>query len=130
MNKNEIIFGLNTPYAPISKWLAKDTDFADSFAYVKESDKYDWSRMIPKVTYDDWIVCHYLVDNKLYRIDMEDCIIEEVVAVEVLQYDEKYRALDHDGNIVDEDKLFTYCDNLCCGESDDMSCYIYFDIVK
>jgi hypothetical protein len=130
LDKNDLVKSLRCPYAPIAKWLETDTDFADRFSYLKGTDRYDWSKMVPKVTYDDWIVCLYTVDDKLYRIDMEEFVVEEVSVVEVLEYDEKNRPVDANGNTIDEDKLFTYCDNLCCGESDDMSCYIYFNHVN
>jgi hypothetical protein len=130
LDKNDIVKSLKSPYATIGKWLETDTDFAFRFMYMKDADKYDWHQMAPKVTYDDWIVCLYKVDGKLYRIDMEESVVEEVSVVEVLEYDEKNRPVDANGNIIDEDELFTYCDTLCCGESDDMSCYIYFNHVN
>ena len=87
---------------------------------------YDMSLMIPKVTYDDWCVCLYKKDNKFYRIDEEDII--EVIPVEILKYNSKFQAIDENGNRVPDKKLHNYCDNLCCGEADDMSCYVYFDV--
>lgn len=125
-----MVKALRCPYAPIAKWLEDDTDFAERFECVKDADKYDWSKMRPKVTYDDWIVCHYLADNKLYRLDLEDFVVEEVVAVEILEYDDKYRATDTNGKIIEDDNLYDYCNNVCCGESDDMSCYIYFNLAN
>ena len=128
MNHTERVKNMYSPYASIAKQLAIDTDFADRFAHVKDSDRYDLGQMMPKVTYDDWIVCLYKADGKLYRINMEDCEIKEVVVAEVLEYNERYEPVDANGNVVANDNLDNYCDNLCCGESDDMSCYIYFGL--
>ena len=130
MDKNEMVKRLSSPYASIARQLEVDSDFAERFAYVKDSDKYDWSKMIPKVTYDDWIVCLYKVDSQLYRINLDDNVVEEIIVVEVLEYDEHSRPVDDNGNVVSDDKLDSYCNNICCGESDDISCYIYFDVVN
>lgn len=128
MNKTERVVTMNSPYASIARQCEADVDFADRFAYIKGRDAYDWSQMMPKVTYDDWIVCLYKADGKLYRIDLEDCEIKEVVVAEVLEYNEQNKPVDTNGNVIDEDELCDYCNNICCGESDDMSCYIYFDL--
>lgn len=130
MDKNEMVKNLRGPYACIGKWLEEDIDFADRFAYMKDADKYDWYQMRPKVTYNEWIICLYKVDNKLYRLDMEDFVVEEVVVAEVLEYNDKYQPIDENENVVPDDKLPNYCDNICCGESDDISCYIYFNLVN
>ena len=130
MNKSEMIGSLRCPFASISRQLELDTDFAERFAHLKGIDKYDWSRMMPRVTYNNWIVCIYLSDNKLYRIDLEDCVVEEVVVVEILECDDKHRIVDGNGNIIQDDDLHGYCDNVCCGEADDLSCYVYFDLAN
>lgn len=130
MDKNEIVKGLMSPYASIARQIEVDTDFADRFAYVKDADEYDWSQMMPKVTYDDWIVCLYKADNKLYRIDFDDLVIKEVNVVEILEYDEYYQPNDANGNVIHDDNLYNYCNNICCGESDSMSCYIYFNLAN
>lgn len=128
MSKTEIVKNLRSPYASIAKQLEGDYDLSECFKYLKDADKYDWSNMIPKVTYTDWIVCLYKNDNKLYRVDFwNDLEIREVVVVELLQYNDSYQPIDDNGNVVDDSQLHTLFNNVCCGESDDMSCFIYFD---
>lgn len=130
MNKSEMIGKLRCPFASIARQLELDTDFAERFAHLKDIDKYDWSKMMPRVTYNDWIVCVYLADNKLYRIDLEDCVVEEVVVAEVLEINECGRIVDENGNVIGDEVLPSYCDNYCCGESDCMNYYIYFNLAN
>jgi hypothetical protein len=93
-------------------------------------EKYDWEHMFPKVTYDDWIVCFCTTDSKLYQIDFDDLAVNEVNAFELFKYNENFEAIDANGNPICEDALIDYHPCFCCGESDDMSCYIYFETIK
>ena len=75
-------------------------------------------------------MCLYKVNNKLYRLDLEEFETEEVVVVEVLEYDEHNLLSDANGNVISDDDLDSYCDSVYCDESDDINCYIYFNIVN
>lgn len=85
---------------------------------------YNLTEMYPKVTYDDWIVCYYKINDKLYYITKDD--IKEVNVVAVINYDNNFEPVDSNGNIITEE-LADYYDCLCCGEADDCSCYVYFE---
>ena len=91
----------------------------------EDKEKYDLSKMVPKVTYDDWVICLYEEDSKLYYVTEE--YITPVKVVGLFEYNDEFEAEDEDGNIIEEDDLPDYIDCLCCGEADDMSCYVYFD---
>lgn len=130
MNKTELVRNMITPWACIGKQLEKDADFADRLSYVKDADKYDWYQMKPRVTYDDWIVCMCKTDGKFYRIDLENFVIEEVVVAEVLEIDDRGCVIDENDCVIKEDNLFDYCDNICCGQSDCMNYYIYFNLAN
>lgn len=122
---NRIKF-VDSPFADIQTQINRDTDITELLKSNKDVDNYDLSAMIPKVTYNDWIVCHYTKDDKLYRIDEEDII--EVEVMEVLEYNQDFDVIKEDGEPMDEDDFFDYCngDELCAGEADDMTCYAYF----
>ena len=115
---------IESPYVDIQTQIDRETDIVELLAGNTDLYNYDLSAMIPKVTYDDWIVCLYK-DDKFYRIDEEDII--EVTPIAVLEYNEDFEVVDLNGNIMTEEELFDYCDYLCCGEADDMSCYVYFE---
>ena len=114
---------INSPYDNIAKQLKADKQFAEFFEANQDLSNYDLGQMIPKVTYDDWIVCHYTKDDKLYRIDEESVI--EVKCIEVLEYNSDFNVIN--GEPMEEDEFFDYCDNMCAGEADDMTCYVYFE---
>jgi hypothetical protein len=125
MNKTDRVKSIDSPYDNIGNQFKRDKELAEFFSENQDLADYDLFQMIPKVTYDDWIVCLYKKDDKLYRINEEDIIEMEVV--EVLEYDNNFEVIKENGEPMDEDELFDYCDCLCCGEADDMSCYIYFE---
>lgn len=116
---------IESPYADIQYQIDKNTDIVDLLEFNKDIGNYDLSLMIPKVTYDDWVVCHYTKDDKLYRIDEESII--EVKCIEVLEYNKDFNVIKENGEPMEEDEFFDYCDSLCAGEADDMTCYVYFD---
>lgn len=124
MDKIKRVKHIESPYANIQTQIDKATKIVELLASNTDVDNYDLSAMIPKVTYDDWIVCSYK-DGKLYRIDEEDII--EVTPIEILEYNSDFEAIKPNGEVMDDEELFDYCDCLCCGEADDMSCYIYFE---
>ena len=90
--------------------------------------KYDLSQMFPKVSYNDWRICWYKVDDKFYLIDDERVV--EVIPVFGFEYHSNFTAVDDEGNVVDDDALITYYPADYCGETDDMQGYFYFDIVE
>jgi hypothetical protein len=131
MDKKERVRIIRGPWASIARQRNVDTDMNHCFEYIKDEEKYDWTKMIPKVTYADWVVCLYLQDNKLYRIDFDNCSINEVAVIGVLEYNDHYEPVDAAGNTVLDSELSDYYSpNSCCGEADDMSCYVYFKYVN
>lgn len=125
MNYKERVKQIDSPYNNIGHQFKADEDYADFFSENQDLVNYDLFQMIPKVTYDDWVVCLYEKDDKLYRINEEDVV--EVEAIEVLEYNLDFEVIKENGEPMDEDEFFDYCDCLCCGEADDMSCYVYFE---
>ena len=123
---NNRIKCINSPYADIQTQINRNTEIFE-LECNEDADNYDLSLMIPKVTYDDWIVCHYIKDDKLYRIDEESII--EVKCIEVLEYNKGFNVIKENGEPMEENDFFDYCDNLCAGEADDMTCYVYFEEV-
>ena len=121
---NNRVKSINSPYDNIQAQINRNTEIVELLQFNEDVDSYDLSAMIPKVTYDDWIVCLYTKDDKLYRIDEEGII--EVECVEALEYNENFEVIKENGEPMEEDELFDYCDNLCAGEADDMTCYVYF----
>lgn len=115
---------INSPYADIQTQINRRTNIIKMLKDNVDVDNYDLSAMIPKVTYDDWIVCSYK-DGKLYRIDEED--VTEVIPIKVLEYNKNFEVKKPNGKVMSDEELFNYCDCLCCGEADDMSCYVYFE---
>lgn len=124
MDKIKRVKFIKSPYVDIQTQIDRETDTVELLANNMDIDNYDLSAMIPKVTYDDWIVCLYK-DDKFYRIDEEDII--EVTPIAVLEYNEDFEVIKPNGVPMDDEELFGYCDCLCCGEADDMSCYVYFE---
>lgn len=124
----EIICNIASPYDNIGEQLKNNVEMVEVFGENKDLDNYDLFKMIPKVTYDDWIVCLYEVDGKLYRIDEEN--VCEVKPICVLEYNEDFNAVTPNGDIIcDEDELFEYCESDFAGETDDMRYYAYFEFV-
>jgi hypothetical protein len=125
MNYNERVKSIDSPYDNIGNQFKNDKELANFFSENQDLVNYDLFQMLPKVTYDDWIVCLYTKDDKLYRIDEEEII--EIEVVEVLEYNKNFEVIKENGEPMDEDEILDYCDSLCCGEADDMSCYVYFE---
>jgi hypothetical protein len=115
---------INSPYADIQTQINRNAEMLE-LEFNEDVDNYNLAQMIPKVTYDDWIVCHYTKDDKLYRIDEESII--EVKCTEVLEYNSDFNVIKENGEPMEEEEFFDYCDNLCAGEADDMTCYVYFE---
>ncbi len=88
--------------------------------------KYDLYRMKPKVTYDDWCVCLYDADNRLYYINEDNIMPVKVCGL--FEYDDRFQAMDENGKIIEEEQLIDHYSCTCCGEADDASCYVYFDM--
>ena len=116
---------INSPYVDIQTQIDKDTYIVEWISHNTEVVNYDLSLMIPKVTYEDWVVCLYLKDNKFYRIT-EDAVIEMTPKV-ILEMTENFEVLSPNGKPLSDDELYEYCDYVCCGEADDMSCFVYFE---
>ena len=129
MDKNNVVAAMHNVYVSIAEQLKTDHDLACLVEHVKDADKYDWNKMRPRVTYSDWIVCIYEHDNKLYCIDFDQCVVREVDVVDILSYNDHHEPVDANGNVIDDDDLHGYRDSDYCGESDDMNCYIYFELV-
>lgn len=125
MNIIEITKSINSPYADIKTQIERDQTFAKFLNNNEDLNKYNLSSMIPKVTYDDWVVCYYVENDKFYYINEDDVV--EVLPVRLLKYNNKFQPITEDGEIVSDDDLYDYQDCFCCGEADDMSCYIYFN---
>ena len=125
MNFTERVKCIKSPYYNVGEQFKRDKDLADFFGKNPDLVKYDLFKMEPLVTYDDWIVCVYTKDDKLYQID-EECITEVEVVV-VLEYNSDFEVIKENGEPMDDDELFDYCACTCCGEADDMTCYVYFE---
>ena len=68
MNYTERVKSIDSPYDNIGTQFKRDKKLADFFSENEDLEKYDLFQMVPKVTYDDWIVCLYTKDDKLYYI--------------------------------------------------------------
>ena len=120
---------IDSPYADCLTQVNRGCGVGEMLKYNEDVENYDLSLMIPKVTYDDWIVCWYKKDDKFYYINEEEVI--EVVPVEILEYNSQFRAKLPNGKTTSSiEKLLAYRDCFCCGEADDMTCYVYFDTAE
>ena len=118
-----------SPYVDIQTQIDRDCEIVEMLADNEDIKNYDLSLMIPKVTYDDWIVCLYKKDDKFYYINEEE--VMEVVPVEILEYNSQFRAKLPNGKTTSSiEKLLAYRACFCCGEADDMTCYVYFDAAE
>ena len=126
MDKIERVKCINSPFDSIGNQMEKDEELNSFLSENTDLTRYDLFKMTPKVTYDDWIVCLYEKDGKLYRLDEEEII--EVDVMEILEYNEDFQVIKEDGEPMEDDDFFDYCngDELCAGEADDMTCYVYF----
>ena len=103
-------------------------ELADKYGFNVDLGKFDLFQMKPKVSYDDWMICLYEADNKFYIID-EECI-SEVEPISMLKYDKNFVATTFDGvKLTTDEEIFDYCECAFSGEADDMSCYVYFNLV-
>ena len=125
MNFIERVKCIESPYYNIGEQFKRDETMADFFSENEDLVNYDLFKMEPLVTYDDWIICVYTKDDKLYKIDEEEIV--EVIPLAVLEYNSDFEVIKPNGEPMDEDELFNYCDCTCCGEADDMTCYVYFE---
>lgn len=127
-NVYEIIRTIESPYRNIGEQIKYDTGMEKMFKKTKDIEKYNLEKMFPIVTYDDWIVCQYAEDNKLYYLDAEEIV--EVAPCKIAVFDNKYdTAVAEDGKILTAlDDFYMYGGGcLCCGMTDDMKYYIGFD---
>lgn len=129
LSKTEMYDILNqvvTPYDTIANQLEADEKLANLWKDNKDLENYYLSQMIPKVTYDDWSVCLYMEDKKLYYINEEG--VTEVEPVEMLIYDEHFEIPKENGEPMSEDEIYDYCpDYLCAGETDDIKYFVFFE---
>lgn len=126
----EIVKKIESPYRNIEDQLKYAKETKELLKETVGLDKYDLSKMMPKVSYDDWMVCLYQEDNKFYYIDGEE--IAQVEPIMIFDYDEKYKNyFTNDGKALFGLELrdiakYISADYLCCGELDDMKKYIVF----
>ena len=129
---NEIIRKIQSPYRNIADQLKFCKEVKELFKNNTCLDKYNLSKMMPKVSYDEWMVCLYEDDNKFYYFD-EDGIME-VEPIMIFHCDEKYKTyFDNNGKaIINTDQIENYipCSYLCCGESDDLNKWIVFKSIE
>lgn len=125
----EFISNINSPFDTIQNQINKDVEDKVLQLYDnKDLDKYDLSKMEPKMTYE-WIICQYLENGKLYYID--DAIVEEVEPVCIFKYNEDYEPVGDDGKEMTVEESHKYIDMYpICGEADDMSAYMHFKFVE
>ena len=116
---------IDSPYASFGDMFDNDEDVKDMLEENEDLDKYNLYLMQPVVTYDDFLVCIYDVNGKLYYISADQIV--EVEPIAIFEYNDDFNAVDKDGNVIGQDNLPDYYDCCCCGEADDMSCYIYFE---
>ena len=64
----EFVCGIESPYDNILNQSNADNEIKNFLSKNEDVENYDLSLMMPKVSYDDWIVCLYQKDNKLYCI--------------------------------------------------------------
>ena len=126
----EFISKINSPFDTIQNQIDKDAEDKVLRLYRnKDLDKYDLSKMEPKLTYYEWIICQYLEDNKLYYIG--DDTIEEVEPVLIFKYNEDFEPVDENGRELTREESHKYIDMYpICGEADDMASYIHFKYVE
>lgn len=121
----EFVSGIESPYDNILNQFNVDNEVKEFLSENEDVDKFDLSLMIPKVSYDDWIVCLYLKDNRLYCIS--DVDISEVKPVSILMYNDNFEVLKENGEVMSDDEIMEcYEDYSYAGEADDMRSYIFF----
>lgn len=122
----KFISEIESPYDNILNQFNNDKEVKKFLSENEDVDKYDLSQMMPKVTYDEWIVCLYLKDNKLYCIDEED--ITDVKPVSILMYNDNFEAVKENGEKMTDDEIMEYYEDYSyAGEADDMRSYIFFE---
>lgn len=122
----DILCQVVTPYDTIDNQLEADKALATIWKDNKDLENYFLSQMIPKVTYDDWCVCLYMEDKKLYYINEEG--VSAVEPVDMLAYNEDFEVLKEDGEPMTEEEIYDHCpDYLCAGETDDMKYFFFFE---
>lgn len=127
-NIYEIIKTIKSPYRNIGEQIEHDTGMEKLFKNTKDKEKYDLCKMIPIVSYDDWAVCLYQEDKKLYYLDAEEIV--EVTPCKMAISDDKYdTAIAEDGKVLNTlDDFYMYGGGcFCCGMTDDMRYYIGFN---
>lgn len=121
----EFVCEIESPYDNILNQFNADNEIKNFLSENEDVENYDLSLMIPKVSYDDWIVCLYQKDNKLYCIS--DVDIAEVKPVTVLLYDNNFNVIKDNGDVMSEEEIINYYDDYSyAGEADDMRSYIFF----
>lgn len=122
----KFISEIESPYDNILNQFNNDKEVKKFLSENEDVDKYDLSQMMPKVTYDEWIVCLYLKDNKLYCIDEED--ITDVKPVSILMYNDNFETVKENGEKMTDDEIMEYYEDYSyAGEADDMRSYIFFE---
>ena len=129
--KNKRILRVESPFADLNSQMLKDEEFASEMNPIVEKYEFEWDKMIPKVTYDDWIICEYKKDGKLYFInldteDNDEVLVHPVNCVHILEYDKGF-------DVINDDSTKTYDDffeSFCSGETDDCSCYAFFNTIE
>lgn len=126
MDKIKRMKYVDSPFDKIGNQMKTDKEFDNFLSENKDVVNYDLFWMTPKVTYDDWVVCLYEKNGRLYRIDEESII--EVQVMEILEYNEDFQVIKENGEPMTDHEFFVYCngDELCAGEADDTTCYVYF----
>ena len=113
------VAAIESPYADIQTQIENGKMIGDKsvewleFHEILEDLDFNLFEMWPKVTYDVWMVCYYEEDGRLYYIDKDSVVV--VVPTEIIEY---------------EPNADVYTDmhkGFCCGEADDMSCFVYFE---
>ena len=125
ISTNERVRRIQSPYPNLQYQFDHDSRVMELLWKTKGLMAFNMWELFPKITYDDWFICSYLRDGKLYYITTED--ITEVEVKELLECDKDGNVITPYGVMTDDDDIIAYVkDCVCCGQADDLSCYVYF----
>ena len=126
--KDKRIIAVESPYADLNAQMINDEEFALAMKPVVENYTYEWDRMIPKMTYDEWVICLYEKDNVLYFIDLDgdtaEPLVRPVTCVHIAEYDNGFDSMNDNSTLMDNE----FYGSFCCGEVDDCTGYAFFEL--
>ena len=119
---------VKSPFKNYNEYCNWDTTVAKEMEQNDQIKNFNLDHLVPKVTNYDWSVCYYSDNGKFYRVDSKT--VQEVEVTTIVNSNNLGEYPKAVSPLKTKEDFKTYVPNICYGESDDLSCCVWFNLPK